>query len=35
VVTAVPYLIGHAARLTDLMSHDETLDDNAEKRGAA
>jgi hypothetical protein len=35
VVTAVPYLIGHAARLTDLMSHDETLDDDVARRGAA
>ena len=28
VVTAVPYLVGHAARLIDLMSHDERLDDD-------
>jgi len=27
VVTAVPYLLGHSARLSDLMSHDETLDE--------
>ena len=26
VVTAVPYLLGHSARLTDLLTHDETLD---------
>ncbi len=26
VVTAVPYLLGHSARLTDLFSHDEMLD---------
>jgi amino acid transporter len=27
VVTAVPYLLGHSARLSDLISHDEQLDD--------
>ena len=26
IVTSVPYLIGHAARLRDLMRHDELLD---------
>jgi hypothetical protein len=29
VVTAVPYLLGHSARLSDLITHDETLDDAA------
>ncbi len=29
VVTAVPYLLGHAARLRDLFEHDETLDESA------
>ena len=32
VVTAVPYLLGHSARLTDLLSHDELLD---EENGSA
>jgi len=31
VVTAVPYLIGRAVRLRDLVSHDELLDETAER----
>jgi len=31
VVTAVPYLIGRAVRLRDLVSHDELLDETAEQ----
>ena len=31
VVTAVPYLIGHAVRLRDLISHDERLEDAEEE----
>ena len=30
VVTAVPYLIGHSARLRDLVSHDDRLDEAIE-----
>jgi amino acid transporter len=33
VVTAVPYLVGHAARLIDLMSHDERLDEDVAGKG--
>jgi len=35
VTTAVPYLIGRAPRLRDLMSRDEFLDDTAEQEMAA
>jgi len=36
VVTAVPYLLGHSARLTDLFSHDELLDaENGSTNGRA
>jgi hypothetical protein len=28
VVTAVPYLLGHSARISDLISHDEMLDED-------
>jgi hypothetical protein len=31
VVTAVPYLLGHSARLSELISHDETLDEVVEQ----
>lgn len=31
VVTAVPYLLGHSARLSELMSHDGTLDELVEQ----
>ena len=31
VVTAVPYLIGRAARFRDLVTHDELLDDTVER----
>jgi hypothetical protein len=30
VVTAVPFLLGHAYRLRDLMQHDEQLEDAAD-----
>ena len=33
VVTAIPYLIGRAPRLRDLMTHDEFLDQTAERPG--
>src|SRR5919198_2441579 len=35
VVTAVPYLLGHAARLGDLVSYDEMLDGETGERRAA
>jgi amino acid transporter len=35
VVTAIPYLVGHAYRLRDWMDHDEDLDDDAELAGAS
>ena len=31
VVTTVPYLIGRAVRLRDLVAHDELLDETAEE----
>lgn len=35
VVTSVPYLLGHAARLGDLLRHDELLDDGDTKERVA
>ncbi len=34
VVTAVPYLLGHAARLRDLLHHDEQLDSETREQAA-
>ena len=35
VVTSVPYLLGRAARLTDLFTHDQLLDSNTQELAAA
>jgi hypothetical protein len=34
VVTSVPYLVGRAQRLRDIMMHDETLDATTAERSA-